>query len=59
MFVSFKDLKNSNLVEIAAYVTARTAVQSKVKKSTYKYGIEVPTSTKHVLEIDCCNGSTL
>ena len=77
-----KDLKESNSVKIAEYVTARgiqdepafvwwvpytprkkdraiAAVQSRVRKSTHKYGIEAPTSTKHALEIDRQNGNTL
>jgi hypothetical protein len=28
------------------------AVQSRVRKSTHKYIIEIPTSVKHALEID-------
>ncbi|KAL7528322.1 hypothetical protein ACHAXR_005938, partial [Thalassiosira sp. AJA248-18] len=34
------------------------SVNSRVRKSTHKYGIEVPTSVKHAIEIDRKNGDT-
>ena len=36
-----------------------SAVNSRVRKSTHKYGIEVPTSVEHAREIDLKNGNTL
>ncbi len=35
-----------------------SAVNSRVKKTTHKYDIEVPTSVQHAKEIDECNGNT-
>ena len=35
------------------------AVQSRVRKSSHKYGIEIPTSPKHAEEIDSRNKNTL
>ena len=35
-----------------------SAVNSRVKKTSHKYGIEVPTSVQHAKEIDECNGNT-
>jgi hypothetical protein len=35
------------------------AVNSRVRKTSHKYGIELPTSVKHAIEIDCKNGHTL
>ena len=35
------------------------AVTSRVRKSTRKYGIEIPTSIKHAEEIDRVNKNTL
>ena len=34
-----------------------SAVKSRVTKSTHKYGIEVPTSIEHAIEIDKRNGN--
>ncbi|KAL7523558.1 hypothetical protein ACHAXR_000235 [Thalassiosira sp. AJA248-18] len=34
------------------------SVNSRVRKSTHKYGMEVPTSVKHAIEIDRKNGNT-
>ena len=34
------------------------AVNTRVKKRTHKYGIEVPTSVTHALSIDKANGNT-
>ncbi len=36
-----------------------SAVNSRVQKTSHKYGIELPTSVKHAIEIDCKNGNTL
>jgi len=36
-----------------------SAVNSWVRKIRHKYGIELPTSVKHAIEIDCKNGNTL
>ncbi len=36
-----------------------SAVNSRVQKTGYKYGIELPTSVKHAIEINCKNGNTL
>ena len=81
-WTSLKDLKESNPVEIAEYVTSRdiasepafawwvpftlrkrdriiAGVNSRVRKSTHKYGIEIPTSVKHAEEIDRKNKNTL
>jgi hypothetical protein len=33
--------------------------KARIRKTTHKYGIEVPTSVKHVLGIDNDNGNTL
>ena len=35
------------------------AVNSRVRKTSHKYGIETPTSVKHAIEIDQKNGNTL
>ena len=35
-----------------------SAVKSRVKKTTHKYGIEVPTSVQHAFELDRKNGNT-
>ena len=35
------------------------AVKKRVRKTTHKYGIEVPTSVEHAYEIDKRNGNTL
>ncbi len=34
-------------------------VNSRVRKTSHKYEIELPTSGKHAIEINCKNGSTL
>ena len=34
------------------------AVQSRVRKTSHKYGIEIPTSVEHAAEIDARNGDT-
>jgi hypothetical protein len=34
------------------------AINSRVKKKTHKYGLEVPTSVEHAREIDAQNGDT-
>ncbi len=36
-----------------------SAVNSRVRKTSCKYGIELPTSIKHAIEINCTNGNTL
>ena len=77
-----KDLKKSNPVEIAEYVTSRNmagepafawwvpftlrkrariiaGVNYHVRKSSHKYGIEIPTSVKHAEETDRGNKNTL
>ena len=36
-----------------------SAVKSRVRKTTHKYGIEIPTSVEHAKEIDRRNGNTL
>jgi len=36
-----------------------SAVNSRVRKISHKYGIELPTSVKHAIEIDRKNGNTL
>ena len=76
-----KDLKESNPVGVAEYVTARgiqdesafawwvpytlqkrdvivSAVSSRVRKCSHKYGIEIPTSITHAKRIDQKNGNT-
>ena len=35
-----------------------SAVKSRIKKATHKYGIEVPTSVEHALQIDATNGDS-
>ena len=35
-----------------------SAVRSRVRKTTHKYGIELPTSVEHAYEIDRANGNT-
>ena len=80
-WIPLKDLKESNPVDIAEYVTARgvadepafawwvpytlrkrdvivAAVNTRVRKKSRKYGIEVPTSVKHALELDAKNKDT-
>ena len=80
-WVPLKDLKESNPVEIAEYVTARgisdepafawwvphtlrkrdiivAAVTTRVRKSSHKYGIEIPRDIEHAKELDRNNGST-
>ena len=77
-----KDLKESNPVEIAEYVTPRNmasepafawwvpftlrkrdrliaGVNSRVRKSSHKYGIGIPTPVKHAEEIARGNKNTL
>ena len=74
-WIDLKILKESNLVQVAEYVTARntadepafawwvpyvlrkqdlivSAVTTRVRKTRHKYGIELPTSVKHAIEID-------
>ena len=74
-WVSLKDLKESNPIKVAEYVTARdiqeepafawwlpytlrkrdriiASVNSRVRKSSHKYRIEILTSIKHAEEID-------
>ncbi len=36
-----------------------SAVNSRVRKTSHKYGIELPTSVKHAIEINSKNGNTL
>jgi hypothetical protein len=36
-----------------------SAVNSRVRKTSQKYGVELPTSVKHVIEIARKNGNTL
>jgi hypothetical protein len=36
-----------------------SAVNSRVRKTSHEYGIELPTSIKHAIEIDRKNGNTL
>ena len=71
----FKDIKESNPIDVAEYMTARNiqyepafawwlpftikkldiiiaAVNSRVRKETHKYGIEIPTLVDHAEEID-------
>ena len=36
-----------------------SAVNSRVRRISHKYGIELPTSVKHAIEIDRKNGNTL
>ena len=80
-WVSLKDLKESNPIKVAEYVTACdieeepafawwvpytlrkryrniASVNSRVRKSSHKYGIEIPTSIKHAEDIDHINKST-
>jgi hypothetical protein len=35
-----------------------SAVNSQVQKTSHKYGIELPSSVKNAIEIDCKNGNT-
>ncbi len=73
-WIGLKILKESNPVQVAEYVTARniadkssfawwvlilSAVTSRVRKTSHKYGIELPTSVKHAFEIDQKIGNTL
>ena len=80
-WVSLKDIKESNQIEVAEYVTScdiqdepefvwwvpytlrkRDRIiagdNSRVYKSSHKYGIEIPTSIKHAEEIDYRNKNT-
>ncbi len=34
-------------------------VNSRVQKMSYKYGIELPSSVKNAIKVDCKNGNTL
>jgi hypothetical protein len=36
-----------------------SAVKGRVKKTTHKYGIEIPTSVEHAKKLDAANGNTL
>ena len=36
-----------------------TAVKARVRKTTHKYGIEIPTSIQHAFELDRKNGNTI
>ena len=36
-----------------------SAVKSRVRKATHKYGVEIPTSVKHAQRLDLSNGNTL
>jgi hypothetical protein len=36
-----------------------SAIKSRLKRTSHKYGIEVPTSVKHALEVDDVNGNHL
>jgi hypothetical protein len=36
-----------------------SAIKSRLKRTSHKYGIEVPTSVKHALELDAMNGNYL
>ncbi len=36
-----------------------SAINSRVRKTSHKYWIELFTSVKHAIEIDCKNGNTL
>jgi hypothetical protein len=36
-----------------------SAVNSRVRKTSHKYGIELPSAVKNVIEINCKNGNTL
>jgi hypothetical protein len=36
-----------------------SAVNSRVRKTSHKYGIELPTSVTHAIEVNCKNGNTL
>ena len=80
-WVSLKDIKESNPIEVAEYVTSRniqdepvffwwvpytlrkrdriiSSVNSRVRRSTHKYGIEIPASINHAEEIDHRNKNT-
>ena len=80
-WIPLKDLKESNPVEVAEYVTARgiadepafswwvpytlkkrdriiASVNSRVKKKTHKYGIEIPQTVAEARELDAKNGNT-
>ena len=80
-WVNLKDLKESNAVDVAEYVTARgiqdepafawwvpytfqkryvivSAVSSRVRKCSHKYGMEIPTSITHATQIYQNNGNT-
>ena len=35
------------------------SVNSRVRKATHKYGVEVPTSIEHAIKIDKQNGNTM
>ena len=36
-----------------------SAVKSRIRKTTHKYGIEIPTSVKHAFELDEKNGNSM
>ena len=80
-WVSLKDLKESNPIKVAEYVTAReiqdepafawwvpytlrkrdriiASVNSRIRKSSHKYGIEIPMSIKHAKKIYHRNKNT-
>ena len=80
-WVSLQDLKESNPIKVAEYVTAHdiqdepafawwvpytlqkrdriiASVNSHVRKSSHKYGIEIPTSIKHAEDIYHRNKNT-
>ena len=81
-WISLKDLKESNPVDVAEFAVARgiddepafkwwipytlrkrdtiiSAVRIRLKVSTNKYGVEVPTSIEHGKRLDKENGNTL
>ena len=35
------------------------ALQKRIRKTTHKYGIEIPTSVEHAFELDRINGNNL
>jgi hypothetical protein len=80
-WIHFKDMKESHLVEVAEFATARgiddkpaycwwvpytlrkrdvilSAVKSRIRRTTHKSGIELPTHAKYTNALDAKNGDT-
>ena len=75
VWINLADMKEAHLVETAEYARARgisnepafawkrevilTAVKNWIRKTTHKYGIEIPRDVEHAHEIDSRNGNTM